>query len=667
MSRVVKGNLLAITTKGSEKLFLIVDIDGANVRLEDTVSGVITTEDASVISKRLSCGEAEIISKNESARNVDRINTMDFAGYSEEDKFVAKYRLVFVLAVINAGVDDFAIATLTPIVDAAAEKEKLTPPSIRNLQRWLRAYIDTDYSIRGLLPQTKKQGNRQLKVDAAVEYFIKQGIEFYKKLEKPIVNSAYNEMVDLINEENELKLGEKLSIPSYNCFKKRLEKEAPFELAAARVGKKEARKEFKTKRQPPVVSTILERAEIDHTKLDLFVVDDESCLPLGRPWISSILDYYSRSVMGFYIGFEPPSYLSVNKVLKHALSSKYYVAELFPNVENEWPVYGIMNSLISDNGKEFESAALTDACLDLDIVLQLNPVKCPWYKGMVERHFGVINTELLDDKPGKAFSSILEKADYNPEKNAVISFSKLVEMMHIWVIDIYQRSPRSDNKLVPDAWWRKAAVDTPVFSVERGKLNIILGKLATPTLRKDGIVLDYLYYDSDKLRLYRQQMGYTKVKIKYDPDNLGEVHVFDENTKQYFTVSAVNQAYAQGLSTWQHQVIKRYCKYEIQASIDLEALSRAKRKIKELVALERLNVRSSAKTRARLARFLKIAQQTEIEADSAIADLPVVHFEDVATNIEEQEEPKPTECSGSDDYSKPTGEVADDWPDELDI
>jgi hypothetical protein len=52
MSSITKGNFLAITVKDSEKLFVIVDIDGENVRLEDTVSGVIITESARVISKR---------------------------------------------------------------------------------------------------------------------------------------------------------------------------------------------------------------------------------------------------------------------------------------------------------------------------------------------------------------------------------------------------------------------------------------------------------------------------------------------------------------------------------------------------------------------------------------------------------------------------------------
>ena len=45
----------------------------------------------------------------------------------------------------------------------------------------------------------------------------------------------------------------------------------------------------------------LDLVQIDHTKLDIIVVDDEQRLPIGRPWITLAIDVYSRMVTGFYI------------------------------------------------------------------------------------------------------------------------------------------------------------------------------------------------------------------------------------------------------------------------------------------------------------------------------------------------------------------------------
>jgi len=663
MTNLITGNYLSITAKEREELFKITDFCENEVRLQDTITGAFVSKKIQDISALLSKGDAEIISKNKTSRELNRPDCLDFSSYDENDKRKAKYRLKFIKAVLDDENKRKSKISLEEVIKKISATEKIPVASVRSVQRWIKSYIESDYSIRGLLPHSRNKGNRSGKVAPEVEAFITRGIKHFKKTERCSVMTAYEEMKGLIYDENELGIGKKLVVPSYRTFLSRLEKEAPFELAVARKGKKTAKIEFKVKRQPPKISTILERAEIDHTKLDLFVVDDRNALPLGRPWITAVLDYYSRSIMGFYISFVPPSYLSISKALKHALSSKDYVKEVYPEIEHDWPVFGLMSTLVSDRGKDFESEALKEACLDLNIVLQFNPVKHPWYKGGIERIFGTINTELLDDIPGKTFNSIIEKGDYDPEKNAVISFSKLIEIVHTWVIDVYQQSPRSDGKLVPDCWWREASINTPVFSVEQGKLNTVLGKFAQPTLRKDGIRLDYLFYDSDELLSYRMQVGYGKVKIKFDPDDIGEIHVFNETKLKYFTVPAVDQEYARGLSTWQHQVIKNYVKKRVKVYVDEEALYRAKRNIGRMVEDEMLNQKSSAKSRARLARFEKISQHLYSEQEVGSSN-KVVKYEDVVGNTLQHNLPK-----SSDDYETPIidlDDVEDDWPDELD-
>jgi len=641
MNKFIIGNYLSITAKGREKLFKIISFSEGDVRLEDSVTGAFVLEKTQNVSAILSKGEGHIISEKQDSKTLNDSDSLDFSGYDESDKSEAKYRFKYINAVFDDNGKNSSKVSLDKIITVVSCEENIRAPSIRSLQRWIKSFIESDYSIRGLLPRSKNKGNKTAKVAQQVEQFISQGIQYYKKVEQCSVMSAYEKMKSLIHFENELCLGDKLIVPSYRTFLSRIEKESPYELSVARIGKKAANKEFKVKRQPPKVSTILERAEIDHTKLDLFVVDDRNALPLGRPWITAVLDYYSRSIMGFYISFVPPSYLSISKALKHALTSKDYVKEVYPEIENSWPVFGVMSTLVSDRGKDFESVALKEACLDLNITLQFNPVKCPWYKGVVERYFGTINRELLDDKPGKTFSSIIDKGDYDPEKNAVISFSRLVEIMHMWVVDVYQQSPRSNETLVPNCWWEEALINTPVFSVDSETLNIVLGKFALPSLSKDGIRLDYIYYDSDELLTYRMQTGYGKVKIKIDPDDLGEIHVLNKVELKYFTVPAVDLDYAKGLSSWQHQVIKNYVKGMVRTYVDEEALSRAKRKISQMVEEEMLNTKSLARSRARLARYLKIGQNlhSELEVENINT---VFKYEDVGESISQLNLSKPS-------------------------
>ena len=51
--------------------------------------------------------------------------------------------------------------------------------------------------------------------------------------------------------------------------------------------------------------------------------------------------------------------------------------------------------------------------------MKKNPTKKPWLKGSVERYFRTINNRLLSriPIPGKSFTNIFERKDYDPLKN----------------------------------------------------------------------------------------------------------------------------------------------------------------------------------------------------------------------------------------------------------
>jgi putative transposase len=48
-------------------------------------------------------------------------------------------------------------------------------------------------------------------------------------------------------------------------------------------------------------------AQIDHTPMDVIVVDEEHRQPIQRPSLTVVIDVYSRVVLGFAIYVEKPS------------------------------------------------------------------------------------------------------------------------------------------------------------------------------------------------------------------------------------------------------------------------------------------------------------------------------------------------------------------------
>jgi hypothetical protein len=65
----------------------------------------------------------------------------------------------------------------------------------------------------------------------------------------------------------------------------------------------------------------LERAEIDHTRMNLFVVADDTCRPVGRPWLSVCLDDRTSTVLGLYISVDPPAISQLRATLRRSSRS----------------------------------------------------------------------------------------------------------------------------------------------------------------------------------------------------------------------------------------------------------------------------------------------------------------------------------------------------------
>ena len=131
------------------------------------------------------------------------------------------------------------------------------------------------------------------------------------------------------------------------------------------------------------------------------------------------------------------------KSLLNAIKPKNYISEQFPSIEKEWCCEGKMESLVVDNGAEFWSKSLEQSCLELGIHIQYNPVRKPWLKPLVERIFRTINSKLTISIPGKTFSNILQREDYDYKKDAVMRFSIFNEILHKWIIDVYHHDQDS--------------------------------------------------------------------------------------------------------------------------------------------------------------------------------------------------------------------------------
>ncbi|MBF3173705.1 DDE-type integrase/transposase/recombinase, partial [Pseudomonas aeruginosa] len=91
--------------------------------------------------------------------------------------------------------------------------------------------------------------------------------------------------------------------------------------------------------EPPAVTAPLEQVQIDHTVIDLIVVDDRDRQPIGRPYLTLAIDVFTRCVLGMVVTLEAPSAVSVGLCLVHVACDKRPWLEGL-NVEMDWQMSG---------------------------------------------------------------------------------------------------------------------------------------------------------------------------------------------------------------------------------------------------------------------------------------------------------------------------------------
>ena len=92
---------------------------------------------------------------------------------------------------------------------------------------------------------------------------------------------------------------------------------------------------------------------MDHTELDIDIIDDKSGLVIGRPWITVGIDLFTRMIWCLHVSFEPPSANKVRKALQHGIFFKK--AKQKYNTINEWDIFGVPSIIQLDNGPDFKS------------------------------------------------------------------------------------------------------------------------------------------------------------------------------------------------------------------------------------------------------------------------------------------------------------------------
>jgi putative transposase len=407
----------------------------------------------------------------------------------------------------------------------------------RTLSRWVKQWKEAELKYGcgyvGLLPRTQARGNRTAKAPTAaselLNTFITEQFETPTQAPAASVYRAYQRACEQQN----------LNPLSSRAFYQRLQHRPQNEQIEKRKGSKAAYRTQPwywelTYTTPRHSDRPLGIVHIDHTQLDLELRSATTGRLLGRPWLTLMVDAYSRRILAIYLTFDPPSYRSCMMAIRICVQR----FGRFPQ------------AIVVDGGKEFHSVYFDTLLARYHCTKKTRPGAKPRFGSVIERLFGTTNTQLIFNLLGntQATKQVREitKA-VNPKQHALWTLGDLYTYLVEYAYVIYDQNEHPALSMSPQSAYEQGEMNAG----ERLHRRIAYDEdfiLAThPSPRSGqalvqpgkGIKLNYLYYWSDAFR--HPEVERTKVSVRYDPFDLGVAYAYVQGRwvkciSQYYSI-----------------------------------------------------------------------------------------------------------------------------------
>lgn len=475
-------------------------------------------------------------------------------------------------------------------VDAVLQLAKEQSLHETTIWKWLKAYR-VNNSILALVPKKRGWTSNKTRLSPQLNHIIQQAIqEEYLNVRKPsIAKTIYYVKAQCSRF--------KIDPPHDNTIRKKIEALNEYTVTKARFGKQAAQDKYQAAAGSfPNADYPLAYVQIDHTELDIEIVDDEYRQAIGRPYITLAIDVFSRMIVGYYISLEAPSATSVAMCTASAiLSKKRKLIEL--DIDAEWDAEGLMDSLHSDNGPDFRTNHLSKACLKYGIHWEYRPIGGKQYGGHIERMIGVVNGEIhtLD---GTTKSNIVQKGIYDSAKHACLTLSELEYYLVYWITKIYHNKRHSQIEMSPlkkwneGVWGNKFTAGTGLKERVADGNTLFLDFLSEfqSTIQKTGVKKDKLFYFADCLRPWINHLDpddpskrkKKKFLFKRDPRDISMIWFYEPNSNRYFKVPTAKREIPP-ISMFEYRKVQTYLRSESRDDESQEEIYQAILHLREKV------------------------------------------------------------------------------------
>lgn len=303
------------------------------------------------------------------------------------------------------------------------------------------------------------------------------------------------------------------------------------------------------------------RYQIDATIADVYLVSrfDRHKI-IGRPVLYIVIDVFSRMIVGIYVGLEGPSWVGAMMALANTAADKVAFCQRFGREisAEEWPCRHLPSTLLGDRG-EIEGRMIETLINNFNVIVENAAAYRADWKGIVEQRFRLLPAKFKPYVPGYIESDFRARGGSDYRLDAVLDLDQFTQVIIECVlyynnyheIKHYDRDSdlAADSVLaVPSDLWEWGIANRSgslrAYPEEQVRFSLLPVDDATVTL--NGIRLRGVFYTCQKALEERwfdraRQRGTWKVKVSYDPRNLDEIYLHDEQAPQQFQTCSMTE------------------------------------------------------------------------------------------------------------------------------
>lgn len=597
----VEGTIVQIDDGQESSKSIIRSVKRNEIIIADITTGKVLKTTDECLQKFLADGKLKLLAAEKSH------GALTFIDLSEKEQIEASRKYAYIKKLKFQGVSKVTEKSSSSLIAEVAMERGENAPHWQSVRNWMHSFIAAGEKLNGLYPKHRFKGSNAPKLDEKVLSIINEESKRFFKASKPSIASIYRNVEAKILRYNLTNPEILLKLPTYLTVRERTLSSSYGLKQRTRKGGRAFDAELADDHSGINTTRVLERAEIDHTDLDLNVIDDDLLTPLGRPYITVMVDHYSHIILGYQLSFENPSFASVCITCMNAFLPKTDILESL-NCEYKWPAHGVPETLVTDNGNEFWGKNFAAIADELGTVFQYCPIRKGRYKSRVERFFGIVNTMLLDDLPGVVRKPGKAAEGYNAIQDATITFSEFKSHLVKWITGVYHNMEIGESGITPNELWSASEKILPVAHENDEDLMPILLATEQREHRKGGIQKFSMQYNSDLLKDIYRRDGPGQITFKYNKFDIGYILVLDQINRVYIRVDSDEYEYAKGVSEYEHNLVRAKVREIKHTKIECIDMQRAKVALaREREEFHARNGRRKTKvTGAKLARLDKI-------------------------------------------------------------